>query len=147
MSQTLYPYVKALHLIAVIAWMAAILYLPRLFVYHAECKPGSIESDTFKIMERKLLRTIMNPAMILTWIFGLTLVFYFNVINFKQDIWFHVKLLLVVLMTVFHGLLAKWRKDFALDRNQHSARFYRSVNEVPAILMAAIVILVIVRPF
>jgi putative membrane protein len=139
-------YIKAFHIIAVIAWMAALLYLPRLFVYHAMSKAGSEQSGTFKVMERRLLKAIATPAMLATWIFGLILAFS-PLIDWSADIWFHIKLALVLALSAFHGLLAKWTKDFAMDRNTHSPRFFRIVNEVPTLLMIAIVILVVVRPF
>ena len=142
----LLSYIKAFHVIAIIAWMAGLLYLPRLFVYHAESAKGSQQSETFKIMERRLLLLITTPAMIASWILGLILAFS-GVINWSVDGWFHAKLALVVLLSAFHGILAKWTKDFAMDRNRHDARFYRVVNEVPTLLMVGIVILVIVRPF
>jgi putative membrane protein len=139
-------YIKAFHIIAVIAWMAGLLYLPRLFVYHAMSKTGSEQSETFKVMERRLLRYITTPAMLAAWIFGLILAFS-PLIDWSKDGWFHAKLLLVVVLSGFNGLLAKWTKDFAADRNTHSPRFYRIVNEVPTVLMILIVILVVVRPF
>jgi len=139
-------YIKAFHIIAVIAWMAGLLYLPRLFVYHAMSKTGSEQSETFKVMERRLLRYITTPAMLAAWIFGLILAFS-PLIDWSKDGWFHAKLLLVVVLSGFSGLLAKWTKDFAADRNTHSPRFYRIVNEVPTVLMILIVILVVVRPF
>jgi putative membrane protein len=139
-------YVKAFHVIAIIAWMAGLLYLPRLFVYHAASVKGSEQSETFKLMERRLLRFITTPAMLLSWLFGLILAFS-GAIDWSADGWFHAKLALVVLLSAFHGLLAKWTKDFALDRNTHSPKFYRIANEVPTVLMIGIVILVIVHPF
>jgi putative membrane protein len=139
-------YIKAFHIIAVIAWMAGLLYLPRLFVYHAMSKTGSEQSETFKVMERRLLRYITTPAMLAAWIFGLILAFS-PLIDWSKDGWFHAKLLLVVVLSGFSGLLAKWTKDFAADRNTHTPRFYRIVNEVPTVLMILIVILVVVRPF
>jgi putative membrane protein len=139
-------YIKAFHIIAVIAWMAGLLYLPRLFVYHAMSKAGSEQSETFKVMERRLLRYITTPAMLAAWIFGLILAFS-PLIDWSKDGWFHAKLLLVVVLSGFSGLLAKWTKDFAADRNTHTPRFYRIVNEVPTVLMILIVILVVVRPF
>jgi putative membrane protein len=142
----LLAYIKALHIIAVIAWMAALLYLPRLFVYHASSTPGSEQSETFKVMERRLLKAIATPAMAATWIFGLILAFS-GAIDWSQDGWFHLKLALVIGLSAFHGLLAMWTKDFAADRNTRSPRFYRIANEVPTLLMIAIVILVVVRPF
>jgi protoporphyrinogen IX oxidase len=142
----LLAYIKAFHIIAIIAWMAGLLYLPRLFVYHAQSKTGSEQYETFKVMERKLLRYITTPAMLASWVLGLALAFS-GVIDWSKDGWFHAKLFLVLLLSAYHGLLAKWTKDFALDRNTHSARFYRIANEVPTLLMILIVILVVVRPF
>jgi len=142
----LLAYIKAFHVIAIIAWMAGLLYLPRLFVYHATSKIGSEQSETFKMMERRLLRYITTPAMLASWAFGLILAFS-GLIDWSQDGWFHLKLVLVLALSTFHGLLAMWTKDFALDRNTHSARFYRLANEIPTLLMIFIVILVVVRPF
>jgi putative membrane protein len=142
----LLSYIKAFHVIAIIAWMAGLLYLPRLFVYHADSPKGSQQCETFKVMERRLLRVITTPAMIASWVFGLILALS-GLINWSADGWFHVKLALVILLSAFHGFLAKWTKDFAQDRNTHPARFYRMVNEIPTVLMIAIVILVIVQPF
>jgi len=142
----LLAYIKAFHVIAIIAWMAGLLYLPRLFVYHAASKVGSEQSETFKLMERRLLRVITTPAMVASWVLGLILVFS-GVIDWSRDGWFHAKLALVLALSAFHGLLAMWTKDFALDRNTRSARFYRIANEVPTVLMIFIVILVVVRPF
>jgi putative membrane protein len=142
----LLSYILAFHVIAIIAWMAGLLYLPRLFVYHAGSPKGSEQSETFKIMERRLLRFITTPAMVASWVFGLILAFS-GLINWSADGWFHLKLALVILLSAFHGFLAKWTKDFAQDRNTHSARFYRMVNEIPTVLMIAIVILVVVKPF
>ncbi|MGV1014610.1 MAG: protoporphyrinogen oxidase HemJ [Methyloceanibacter sp.] len=141
----LLAYLKAFHIVAIIAWMAALLYLPRLFVYHAQSKIGSEQSETFKLMEKRLLRFIATPAMIAAWILGLILAVY--VIDWAKDGWFHAKLLLVVVLSAYSGLLAKWTRDFAMDRNTRSARFYRIANEVPTILMILIVILAVVRPF
>lgn len=139
-----YDWLKALHLIAVIAWMAGMLYLPRLFVYHAGAAKGSDQSETFKLMERRLLRIIVNPAMAASLIFGLWMV-YFNP-DFMNQPWMHAKLTLVAAMIVLHVFLARWRRDFAEDRNKKSARFFRMVNEIPALLMIGIVIMVIVKP-
>ncbi|MGH6748122.1 MAG: protoporphyrinogen oxidase HemJ [Methyloceanibacter sp.] len=139
-------YTKAFHMIAIIAWMAGLLYLPRLFVYHAQSKIGSEQSETFKVMEWRLLRYITTPAMLASWVLGLALAFS-GVIDWSKDGWFHAKLFLVLLLSAYHGLLAKWTKDFALDRNTRSPRFYRIANEVPTLLMILIVILVVVRPF
>ncbi|MBC2883952.1 protoporphyrinogen oxidase HemJ [Ochrobactrum sp. CM-21-5] len=139
-----YLWVKSLHVIAVIAWMAGMLYLPRLFVYHCAAKPGSETSETFKIMEKRLLRFIINPAMIVTWIAGLWLAW--EIYGFKGG-WLHAKLLLVVLMSGLHGYLSKSTRLFAEDRNMKSAKHWRIVNEIPTVLMIIIVILVIVKPF
>jgi putative membrane protein len=142
----LLAYVKAFHIVAVIAWMAGLLYLPRLFVYHAQSQVGSEQSETFKLMERRLLRFIATPAMLASWALGLILAFS-GLIDLAEDGWFHAKLALVLVLSAYHGLLAKWTKDFALDRNTRSPRFYRIANEVPTLAMIAIVILVVVRPF
>lgn len=140
-----YLWVKALHIISVIFWMAGMLYLPRLFVYHAETEIGSDKSATFKTMERRLLRGIINPAMIAAFIFG-GLMIWANPDLLHQH-WFHAKLALVILMTAIHGFFARWRKAFDRDENVHTARFYRIVNETPPVLIIIIVILVIVKPF
>jgi len=139
-----YDWIKAVHVIAVISWMAGMLYLPRLFVYHSETPKGSIQSDTFKIMERRLLKAIMTPAMVLTWILGLILVWQGGWITSG---WLHAKFLLVIALSGLHGFLSKTVREFAADRNVRPAKFYRMINEVPTILMIVIVILVIVKPF
>jgi putative membrane protein len=130
-----------------VAWMAGMFYLPRLYVYHVGAPVGSKLSETLKIMENRLLRAIINPAMILTWLLGLILIFGFDVIDLRTSGWLHAKITLVVLLTVFHVFLARWRKDFAADRNTRSDRFYRIANEVPTVLLVLIVILVVVKPF
>ena len=140
----LYLWIKAFHIVAVIAWMAAMLYLPRLFVYHCAAEPGSKQAETFKLMERRLLRFIATPAMIATWATGLWLMLEGG---FLRTGWMQGKLLSVFMLTALHGLDAKWVKDFAAERNRHSARFYRFVNEAPTILMIMIVVLVVVKPF
>lgn len=139
-----YDWIKALHVISVIAWMAGIFYLPRLFVYHTGAAIGSDKSETFKVMEAKLLRMIMNPAMILTWITGLTIV---RLGGWEQQPWFMAKFVLVIAMSAFHMWLASCRKAFAADRNTRSERAYRLANEIPTVLMVLIVILVVVKPF
>lgn len=144
MSGEAYLWLKALHVIAVISWMAGLLYLPRLFVYHCEAAAGSATSEQFKIMERRLLKAIMTPAMVVAWAAGLGLAVTGGLF---QDGWFHVKLTLVVLMTVCHHMMARWKNDFAADRNTRPQRFFRIANEVPTLLMIGIVILVIVKPF
>ena len=140
----LYLWLKALHVIAVIAWMAGMLYLPRLFVYHCRAEPGSPQSETFKMMEQRLLRIIINPAMMLTWVLGLWLAWDGLWYRFG---WLQAKVVLVLVMSGLHGYLARCVRAFASDRNQHSEKFYRIVNEVPTLLMIAIVILVVVKPF
>ncbi|MCH8001130.1 MAG: protoporphyrinogen oxidase HemJ [Proteobacteria bacterium] len=139
-----YLWVKALHVIAVIAWMAGMLYLPRLYVYHCAAEPGSAQSETFKVMERRLLRAIVDPAMILAWVLGLALVAHLDAWG---EAWMHAKFACVIALSTLHGFFARWRRQFAADDNRHEARFYRLVNEVPAVLMIAIVVLVVVRPF
>ena len=143
----LYPWTKALHVVAVIAWMSALFYLPRLYVYHCAVPRGSLESERFKVMERRLLKQIATPAMIATWILGILLVLTPGVVNLQTAGWFHVKLLAVLLMSGFHGAASKWRRNFLQDRNQKSARFYRIANEVPTVLMVIAVIMVVVKPF
>ena len=144
MYEWIYLWIKALHVIAVIAWMAGMLYLPRLFVYHCVAEVGSKQSETFKIMERRLLKAIINPAMIVTWLAGLYLAWSGG---WFAAGWFHGKLLLVLVMSGVHGFFVRWVKDFAADRNTKSQRFYRIINEIPTSLMIGIVILVIVKPF
>jgi putative membrane protein len=141
-----YLWIKALHIIAVIAWMAGMLYLPRLYVYHCEVPAGSPESERFKVMERRLLRGIVNPAMIAVVLLGILLASLPSSGGWDQP-WLHAKLTLVVLLTGVHGLFARWRKDFARDANKHSQRFYRIWNEVPTVLMIGIVIFAVVKPF
>jgi len=137
-------WLKAFHIIAVIAWMAGMLYLPRLFVYHSAADVGSMQSETFKVMERRLLRAIMTPAMILTWVLGLWLAYQGG--WFKAP-WLHAKFLLVFLLSGVHGMLSRYVKDFAADKRRKTAKFYRIINEVPTVLMILIVILVVVKPF
>jgi protoporphyrinogen IX oxidase len=139
----MYEWIKALHVIAVIAWMAGMLYLPRLFVYHCEAEVGSKQSETFKMMERRLLKAIINPAMIVTWLAGLYLAW---AGHWYVSVWLQIKFLLVVAMSAVHGFFVGCVRAFASDRNPHSQQFYRIINEVPTILMVAIVILVIVKP-
>jgi putative membrane protein len=141
---SLYPWAKAIHVIAVISWMAGMLYLPRLFVYHADAETGSVQSETFKVMERRLLRGIINPAMMVTWAFGLWLAW--KGFGFQGG-WLHAKIALVIAMSAVHGYLSGAVRKFADDRNQKPARHWRIVNEIPTLLMILIVILVIVKPF
>ena len=139
-----YPWIKAVHVIAVISWMAGMLYLPRLFVYHADAERGSVQSETFKVMERRLLRGIINPAMIVTWAAGLWLGWH----GFAfQAGWLHAKIALVLVLSGVHGYLSASVRRFAEDRNEKPARHWRIINEIPTLLMIAIVVLVIVKPF
>jgi putative membrane protein len=140
----MYDWIKALHVLAVIAWMAGLLYLPRLFVYHADQPAGSATSETFKVMERRLLKAIMTPAMIVTWLAGLWLAWS---AGWWSAGWFHGKLLLVLGLSAMHGAMAGWVRAFATDTNTRKARFYRIMNEVPTLIMIGVVILVIVKPF
>src|ERR1041385_5475102 len=140
----LYLWLKALHVIAVIAWMAGMLYLPRLFVYHCEAEVGSKQSETFKVMERRLLRAIVNPAMIATWVLGLWLAVEGG---FLKAGWLHAKILLVVILSGIHGFYARCVREFAEDRNTRPQRFFRIINEVPTLVMIAVVVLVVVKPF
>ena len=140
----LYLWLKAAHVFAAIAWMAGMLYLPRLFVYHCEAEPGSKQSETFKVMERRLLTVIINPSMVATWVLGLWLTWESGA---YAAAWLQAKVVLVLTMSGLHGLLSRCARDFATERNRHSQRFYRIVNEVPAVLLIGIIVLVIVRPF
>jgi putative membrane protein len=145
----MYEWTKAFHIIAVIAWMAGMLYLPRLFVYHCAAEKGSVQSETFKVMERRLLRAIINPAMIATWVLGLWLAWLGpdSRYGWFASGWLWAKIILVLALSAVHGLLARWRKDFARDRNRHSQKFYRIINELPTVLMILIVLLVVLKPF
>lgn len=140
-----YFWVKALHLISVLSWMAGLLYMPRLFVYHTTAAVGSETSELFKVMERRLYRAIMTPAMLATWLFGLIMLAAQP--GFFQFGWLHVKLACVIGMTAVHVLMGRWKNDFAADRNTRPQRFFRIANEVPTLLMIVIVIMVIVKPF
>lgn len=140
----LYLWIKALHLIAVMSWMAALLYMPRLFIYHTDAAPGSEQSETFKMMEQRLLKVIMNPAMMITWVLGLYLAW--SVYGFQGG-WLHVKLLLVVLLTGVHMMFSRAVRAFARDENTRSARYWRLMNEAPTLLMILIVIMAVVKPF
>lgn len=142
-----YLWIKSLHLISVIAWMSGMFYLPRLFVYHTQTEVGSAGSERFKIMERKLMRVIINPAMVGTWIFGLCLVFTPGIIDWSADIWAWVKAAAVLAMSGLHGANSRWRKAFERDENEKSEKFFRAANEIPTLLMMVIVIMVIVKPF
>jgi putative membrane protein len=141
---TIYLWIKAVHVIAVIAWMAGMLYLPRLFVYHCEAETGSRQSETFKMMERRLLKAIINPTMILAWLTGLYLTWSGG---WFTSPWLQAKLALAVVLTAVHGLFSRWVKEFAADGNTRPAAFYRVAHQVPTVLMIGIVILVVVRPF
>jgi protoporphyrinogen IX oxidase len=141
-----YPWIKSAHIVCVIAWMAGLLYLPRLFVYHAAVPAGSNRSEIFKVMERRLYRAITTPAMIAAWSFGVLLAGIPGIIVWYQG-WIWLKLALVVGLTAYHGALGYWRRAFAADTNTHSQRFFRIVNEVPTVALIAIVVLVVVKPF
>jgi protoporphyrinogen IX oxidase len=137
-------WVKAFHIIAVIAWMAGMLYLPRLFVYHCQAPAGSAQSETFKLMERRLLKAIINPAMVAAWVLGLWLAWKGG---WFAAGWLEAKILLVLLLSALHGFLVRWVRDFSRDGNRHSEKFYRVINEIPTALMIGIVILAVVKPF
>lgn len=139
-------WVKALHVISIISWMAGLLYLPRLFVYHADVQKGSVQSETFKIMERRLYRGITTPAMIASWLFGLWLAFGFGLVDFTAG-WMWLKALMIVALTGYHGFLGSNRRAFAEDRNTRSAKFFRAINEIPTLIMVVVVVAVIVKPF
>ena len=141
-----YAWIKSIHIISMVAWMAGLLYLPRLYVYHAMAPVGSNRSATFKVMEWRLLKGIMNPAMVATWFFGLVLAATPGVVDWRMG-WIWAKLALVTGLTLFHGLLARWRNAFAADHNMHSTRFFRAVNELPTLALIGIVLLVVVKPF
>ena len=140
----MYEVLKALHIVAVIAWMAGLLYLPRLFVYHCDAEKGSVQSETFKTMERRLFRGIMTPAMALVWILGLWMAWD---AGWWVAGWFQAKLVLVVALSAVHEMFGHWRKRFEADRNTRPAKFYRLWNEVPTLIMIAIVFLVVLKPF
>jgi putative membrane protein len=141
----LYPWTKAFHIISMVAWMAGMFYLPRLYVYHTMVVPGSAESERFKVMEYRLMKQIINPAMIATFFFGIILALTPGLIDWSAG-WWHVKLLCVLLLTGFHGAASRWRKDFMNDANRRSTKFYRIANEVPTVLLVIIVIVIVVRP-
>jgi len=141
-----YPWLKAMHIVAFVAWMAGLLYLPRLFVYHAEAAPGSDAARVFAVMERRLLRGIMHPALALTVVFGGLLAATPGVVDWRQG-WIWAKLALVAGLVLFHALLAHWRRRFAAGAPPHGARFFRIVNELPTLALVAIVVLVVVKPF
>ena len=145
----MFEWIKAFHIISVIAWMGGMLYLPRLFVYHCAAEKGSIQSETFKVMERRLLRGIINPAMIATFVFGAWLARLVSDSRYPGYLpgWLWAKIVLVLALSAVHGMLSRWRKDFAADNNRKSANFYRIINEVPTVLMILIVLLVVLKPF
>ena len=140
----MYEWVKALHVISIICWMAGLLYLPRLMIYHMDAEVDSVQSETFKVMEHRLLKIIMGPAMMASWVFGLWLVY---ITSAYQTGWFVAKFFLVIVLTATHIFQGKWVKDFAQDRRVRSAKFYRFANEGPTLLMIFIVILAVVKPF
>lgn len=140
----LHLWIKALHIIAVISWMAGLLYMPRLFIYHSDAEPGSVQSETFKVMERRLLKVIMNPAMMITW--GLGLYLAWDIYGLRGG-WLHAKILLVVLLTLVHVHFSRAVVAFQRDENRRNARYWRLMNEAPTLMMILIVILVVVKPF
>jgi putative membrane protein len=146
LSPGLYAWIKALHVISVIAWMAGLLYLPRLFVYHAEVEPGSQTSETFKVMERRLLKGIMTPAMLAALAFGALLALHLSPGIWASG-WWHGKVVCILALMAMHMMMARWQREFAQDRNTRPAKFYRFANEVPTVIMVAIVIFVVVKPF
>jgi len=141
-----YLWIKALHIIAVVAWMAGMLYLPRLFVYHAAAEIGSVQSETFKVMERRLMRAIINPAMLVAFGLGGLLLMTPGIIDWAAG-WIWVKLAALLLMTGVHGYLSRWRRAFEADANPHDGKFYRLINEIPTVLLIVIVIMAVVKPF
>lgn len=145
-SADVYEWVKALHLLAVISWMAGLLYLPRLFIYHCDAEPGSDKSETFKVMERRLFRAIMGPARAVALLMGIVMAWELSPEIWSES-WFLIKIASLVFLMGIHDMMGKWRKDFEQDRNTKSSRFFRFVNEVPTVLMIIIVIMVVVRPF
>ena len=147
MAGDIYVWIRALHIISVVAWMAGLLYLPRLFAYHCAAEHGSQQAKTFEIMERRLLRAIMNPAMILSLGFGGALLSQPGVVDWSGDIWIYLKLVFAALLIVLHHFFARWRIAFADGKNHFDARFYKRMNEVPMIALIAIVIFVVVKPF
>ncbi|MEI6188069.1 MAG: protoporphyrinogen oxidase HemJ [Alphaproteobacteria bacterium] len=145
MLSNYYEWIKTFHIVAMTSWMAGMFYLPRLYAYHAEVKVGSEQDKTFQVMESRLLRIIINPAMIATLILGLLLA---DIYGFRSlGVWFHIKMLAVVILLAFHGLLAKWRKDFVKGQNKKPAKFYKIINEVPVVFFIIIVSMVVVKPF
>lgn len=143
--QDYFMWYKAIHVISVISWMAAMFYMPRLFVYHTKADIGSEMDKTFQVMEYKLQKIIMTPAMITTYIFGIIIAYIYGFV--ALGVWFHIKMFAVLVLTAIHGMLSKWRKDFAAGQNKHSAKFYRVINEIPVIFMVIAVVMVIVKPF
>lgn len=145
MLSNYYEWIKTFHIVAMTSWMAGMFYLPRLYAYHAEVKVGSEQDKTFQVMESRLLRIIINPAMIATLILGLLLA---DIYGFRSlGVWFHIKMLAVVILLAFHGLLAKWCKDFVKGQNKKPAKFYKIINEVPVVFFIIIVSMVVVKPF
>ena len=141
-----YLWILSGHIISIIAWMAGMFYLPRLFVYHAEAEVGSDKSETFKVMERRLLGAVMNPVLASAWVFGILLALTPSVVDWAMG-WPWIKATLVLAMSGLHGLLSQWRRRFASDRNIHTARFYRQINEVPTVMVVVIIVMVVTKPF
>ena len=147
MADAIFVWIKAFHIVAVVAWMAGMLYLPRLFIYHCAAETGSPQAETFIVMERRLLRAIINPAMIVSLVLGAILLSEPGMIDWASDIWIYLKLAFVAVLVILHGFLARWRKAFEAGENRHDARFFRWINEVPTVAMIAIVIFAVVKPF
>ena len=147
MADDIFVWIKAFHIVAVVAWMAGTLYLPRLFIYHCAAETGSPQAETFIVMERRLLRAIINPAMIVSLVLGAILLSEPGMIDWAGDIWIYLKLAFVAVLVILHGFLARWRKAFEAGENRHDARFFRWINEVPTVAMIAIVIFAVVKPF
>ena len=147
MADDIFVWIKAFHIIAVVAWMAGMLYLPRLFIYHCAAETGSPQAETFIVMERRLLRAIINPAMIVSLVLGAILLSEPGMIDWAGDIWIYLKLAFVAVLVILHGFLTRWRKAFEAGENRHDARFFRWINEVPTVAMIAIVIFAVVKPF
>ena len=140
-----YEWFKALHIISVISWMAGMFYLPRLYVYHSMTKPGSEMDKTFQTMEYRLFKIIMNPSMISTYVFGIITSHIYGFGALGK--WFHIKMLMVIILTILHGIFARWRKDFVGGKNTRSDKFYRFINEIPVVLMIVAVFMVVLKPF
>jgi putative membrane protein len=145
-SPLLYTWIKVVHIVAIISWMVGLLYLPRLFIYHSESAKGSDKSETFKIMERRLLWGIMNPAMLVTLVTGYLMIHFYG-LQILVETWLVIKIVCLCFLLVVHMCMVKWRKDFEADINNKSQFFFRVINEVPTVLMITIVVMVVIKPF